>query len=172
MVNFHSLPPYQQGSYVILIIQFSICIVGTIGSVLLFAVFCRRRFIKLTFSLYMKLLAVCDAYVLINACRKFVYFFFGFNIDTTSLIVCKLDDYSSFVVAGLALWLLTLISVDRYVTIAYPHRFEWLKKVSIQVVIVLGFFVANFILYLVMPLYYQINNISSTQIGINLYVFF
>ena len=59
--------------------------------------------------------------------------YFELNLIDQSIIYCKLINYISFVLPSFNSWMLVIVSIDRFFSIAKPTRYSWRKKTSIQI---------------------------------------
>ena len=129
LLNYYSLNYYQQLTYIFQNLQIVVAAIGIVGNVLNFVVFMRKRFSNFSFSFYSKIMVVTDIIVLLHSFRHWAAFMFDDgNIDLVAQFFCTIDEYQPYVTSFISLWLLSLISVDRLITIAYPNRFNVIKK--------------------------------------------
>lgn len=128
VLNYYNLNTLQQLNYIFQNIQVLVGIFGIIGNVLNITVFMRKRFKSLSFSFYNIVLGVIDIIVLLHTFRHWAAFMFDADIDLVSQFFCTIDEYQPLIASHCSLLVLTLISVDRLITIAYPNRFNVIKK--------------------------------------------
>lgn len=96
-------------------------IVGISGNLLSIAVLSRQRMRFTTTSVYLRLLAVVDTFVLLVAVlRHVLYYYAGINIRAQTTVGCKLHSWISPSVSALSFWLLPVITVDRLLMVKYP----------------------------------------------------
>ena len=128
VLNYYNLNTLQQLNYIFQNIQVLVGIFGIIGNVLNITVFMRKRFKNLSFSFYNIVLGVIDIIVLLHTFRHWAAFMFDADIDLVSQFFCTIDEYQPLIASHCSLLVLTLISVDRLITIAYPNRLNVIKK--------------------------------------------
>jgi hypothetical protein len=101
-------------------------------------------------------MAISDTYVLLNSMRHWSSFILNINIDSTSIVICKLGEFTGFVFASMSVWLLALIAFDRMISIVYPSSrlAPLIQKRAFQSALVLLIFLVSFFLYIPMPINY------------------
>lgn len=127
-MNFYNLNNIQKINYMFLCLQISIAVIGIIGNALNIVVYMRKRFKNISFSFYNKVLALVDIIVLLHSSRHWAASMLDANIDTVAPFLCSSMEYLSVVATFTSLYLLMFISIDRLITIAYPNRFNVIKK--------------------------------------------
>lgn len=127
-MNFYNLNIIQKINYIFLCLQISIAVIGIIGNTLNIVVYMRKRFKNISFSFYNKVLAFVDIIVLLHSSRHWAASMLDANIDTVAPFLCSSMEYLSVVATFTSLYLLMFISIDRLITIAYPNRFNVIKK--------------------------------------------
>lgn len=158
MVDFNSLNYYQKWTYIVQNIQFAICIIGIISSTFTFVIFLRKRFRKISFCFYARIMALSDGFCLIYSIRHWAALILDQDLDFVSVGLCKLGEYSVFSFSSVSVWLLALIGFDRCLTIIYPNRFPFIRKLYFKSLMVGFVIVASFSMYLAMPIYYSYNS--------------
>lgn len=143
LLNYYNLNYLQQLNYIFHYLQIVISIIGIIGNVLNMIVFMRKRFANLSFSFYNKVLGVIDIIVLLHSFRHWAAYMFDSDIDLVSQFFCTIDEYQPLIASHCSLLLLTLISVDRLITIAYPNRFNIIKKKWFQSILIKNIYIIN-----------------------------
>lgn len=76
----------------------------------------------------MRIKVVSDSIALYYAFRYFSANILLFNIDASSVVMCKIGEYSGKISNYYSMCILTLNGLDRFVSIAYPNRFLYIKK--------------------------------------------
>lgn len=118
-------------------------IMGLIGTVLQFLVYSRKKLLKLSFSLYFRVISIVDAFILLHFIRFYIRVQFDFNITDKNEIVCKLVHYSIYVAGPISEWIMVAISADRLVAIVFPRRFMFIFRKQFQVIVLIVIFAAN-----------------------------
>lgn len=159
--------------YIVQNIQFGLGIVGSIASLLTFCVFSRKRFQNLSFSFYAKIMSLSDLFVLVNSMRHWSKLILNFDINSISTILCKFAEYSAYCFSSISVWLLALITFDRFITIIYPTRYGIFKKKCFQTILVMIIFICSHLLYLRIPLDNNLailvsNDSNSNQTNVSL----
>ena len=141
MADYESLSYYQQLTLRFQKIQLIFAIIGIVGGILNIFVFSRKALKSVSFSFYMKAIALCNIIASIHTIRN--------NLDTESIFFCKTDNYQAI---SVALWLINVISVDRMTTFVYSnnHRLQIFNKKWFKVAILFILIVCALII--IMPL--------------------
>ena len=81
----------------------------------------RKRMCMTTTSVYLRMLAIADSLVLLGpVLRAFVYNYTFTDIRALSLFSCRVHNWLSNSSVGTSCWLLSIIAVDRLLSIKYP----------------------------------------------------
>jgi hypothetical protein len=112
-------------------------VLGFIGNALTFAVFCRKKFEKISFCFYFKVMTISDTLVLADFCYNWAYrgkSNFVKAPHNSFKIFCKLKEFTYWIASSSSAWLLTLIALDRMLTIVFLQgRFKLLRKRKFQI---------------------------------------
>ena len=145
-------------------------VIGAIGNVFSFITFSRNKFRKTSFSLYFRVLAICDTFTLLYTINDMQNELFGIDLQNSSHFWCKTTNYWQYSVAPVSGWLLVVISMERMLNIIRPNKFLFMKNKKTQALICCLNFAYNFIFYIPMIVYkdYQEqeaqNDTNSTEI--------
>ena len=77
------------------------------------------------------------------------------------VIGCKIPSYLSFALNEFTIWISVVNSIDRYVSIKYPDRFNFRKSYTFQTIILSIVFVLSLILYF--PYYYFYDTVLTSN---------
>jgi hypothetical protein len=126
-----------------------VVIIGVIGNVLSFAVCSRPNLKNTVFSVYFRFVATVDTITLVlnTFLQKFINYQFNFNILTYSNDVCRLFKIVAWVLTVTSAWTLAIISLDRYISIAFPTRVSIRKNMWFQLTICFLLLVKDLIYY-------------------------
>lgn len=98
-----------------------IVIFGLIGNLFILKVFSRKRFTKiLQVKSFFRFLAIADSLFLIYIILIYLDVKLEIRVKSTSKIACKLLSYLGYVFGALPSWILTVISFERFVSVAFP----------------------------------------------------
>ena len=123
-----------------------IIIIGTIGNILAFIIFSRKRFENTIFATYFRfLLAVDTVGLLYLALGRFLKLRFNFIIRDINEPLCKLTMLLAYSVPPISAYFLVAISIDRWLTITKPTILLFRKKKSFQILVSFGIILSNFI---------------------------
>lgn len=125
---------------------------GLIGNPLAFAVFTRKRFEKVSFAFYYKVMAFTDTIVLIHSFNYWLSSFFKAGLPNMNQIFCKFTEFLQFVASSSSIFILSLIAFDRMLTIVFSQRFKTLREKKFQIFLVSCGLICCVGAYVVVPL--------------------
>ena len=144
-------------------ILFAIGIIGFIGNVFVIIVFSRKSLRKYSYSFYCLIMAISDICFLSYTFKDWSAQIFGAKLELVGTLICKIvfllpsyfDDFSTHI--------LTIISIDRMISIVYSRRFTIIKKRWFQSLVVA--IVALLVLsrHLILPIYANIIEVNQTN---------
>lgn len=152
-VNYASLNNFQRIDYIFQNIQLPFVFIGFIGNILVFCVYSRRRLRNYSYSFYCRVMAVCDNLTFIRIFGHWVRTVLGIYLNRIFPLACRLNEYQANVTAVASFLLLTVILIDRIVTLFNPDRFLVFKKRWFQVLVVFIAFIYSSALSVIMPIY-------------------
>ena len=167
MANYYSLNTFQQVTYIFNNIQLIEAIIGMIGNILVFIIFSRPTLKKHSYSFYCRVMAISDIGLLMIYFKSWASYVLDANLDTVSPFFCSISQYLPNFFGGLSITMLTLIALDRMITIVYSNQFGFIKKQWFQWLMVFICIVYNASVNLLPPLNNHIveigQNTNSTQ---------
>ena len=128
-------------------------VIGAIGNVFSFIIFSRNKFRKTSFSLYFRVLAICDTFTLLYTIYDMRKEMFGIDLQNGSFYWCKTAYYWLYSIAPVSGWLLVVISMDRMSSIIRPNKFLFMKNKKTQALICCLNFAFNLIFYIPLIVY-------------------
>jgi hypothetical protein len=138
--------------YAMTLTNIAIISVGIIGSILSFIVFNRKAFAKNSISIYCRALAIADSFMLFQLAVN-IGMVFNVNILILSNILCKLYFYASYGLSAIPGWILVAYSIDKLLCVSHQSaKFQFLKKKSSQIAIVVIIVTFNCALYVEYPI--------------------
>lgn len=97
-----------------------ILVFGLLGNLFILKVFSRKRFTKiLQVKSFFRFLAIVESIFLIFIIEMHLDKKYNIKLKSNSRIACKLVTYSSYVIGALPVWILTVISIERFVSVAF-----------------------------------------------------
>ena len=122
--------------------------IGLIGNGLSFAVMTRKSLRGQVTSFYIALLAVLDTITLfLGIFPQWILVAFEVDISTFSRSVCKIWSFSSIWVSDSVSWIVSLIAIDRFVNIIFPHKAKvWItlkRSIWVSIAVILFLFTIN-----------------------------
>ena len=107
----------------------AIILLGTIGNILSFIVFSRKKFKNTIFETYFRLLTITDTVTMLYPTGVFLKqkfpAFIGPDLD---IFGCIVFNYFTYTFPAISAWLLTLITFDRMVSIVFPTYLKSFRK--------------------------------------------
>lgn len=109
---------------------------GTIGNLFSFLIFLDKRFWSTPMGFYNAYVAIIG--ILIQYLGSLKYFFqvVTANPQNTSIIWCKILTYTIRPLDEIAAWIQLTITLDRYISVKYPQRFQFFRKRWFQTLII------------------------------------
>ena len=132
------------------IVYFSYPVIVSIDLVcncLAFIIFTRKKFRNTVFWIYFRFLVIFDSFSLFFPINSFLELAFEIRIKNFSNFLCKFQMYWVYSVYPMSSWTLALVSIDRFLSISFPNRFLFRKKVSVQIIACILIMAFNFIYF-------------------------
>lgn len=142
-----------------LILQYMIVVFTTIGiglNIVTFAIFTHKKFQRMAFSFYFRVLLVSDIFHMIINYRIFPKVVYTRSLDRAWIGLCELLEYLSYIAGAVSIWTIGLILLDRFLIIAYLQRISIIKKRKFQILAVFIVFVFNSLYYVTIPIYREV----------------
>lgn len=147
---------YDKTKFILGYVCLIIGVVGVIGSVLVIIVFSRRSLRKYSYSFYCKIMAISDMGFLSYAFIDWAANNLGASLLTVGPLSCQIVQFIPYAFANFSTHLLTVISIDRMITIVYPKQFLVVKKRWFQCLIVAIVAVIVLATNILIPLNYRL----------------
>ena len=125
----------------------SVNILGIIGNLISFIIFCRPVFRKNSISVYSCALALFDSFLAINQFYIDIYLSLDFFPPEHSDIVCKIYYYITTAFSGIPAWILVAFSIDKILSMRKSRRFEFIKKRAFQYGLIAVFAIGNILIF-------------------------
>ena len=125
----------------------SVFIYGVVGNLLCYKIYTSSPLRKQSVSIFFRVIAIIDTIVLANALLKFIAFKYELAITELNVFFCMFKSYFFYSIGPIAPWLMVYVSIDRFVSITYPKRFEFIFKLPFQISILVFVCVFNFSFY-------------------------
>ena len=132
---------------------------GLAGNLLGFTIFSNSELNQIGPRLIYKSLFLMDTFMITLIWQP--YFSFGFNKDLTlvSDMACHIYWYIDYIVAPISPILLCYISIERVASVVYSNKI--LKEKYVQIIALAVAVIFNFLYYIEVAFWYQINSVSS-----------
>ena len=133
--------------HVINILLVIVILLGYSGNFLCFKIFLSSKLKKYPISLYFRAISVFDSVMLIEAFLYYATINYGFNIKYVNDFFCKLKIYFFLATGPISGWLMVAVSIDRFMSIAYPTSFQIVHSFPTQLIITSFVVIYNYSLY-------------------------
>lgn len=96
-------------------------VIGVSGNILSFLIWSRKRMRESNSSIFLRILAVTDTFVLLIApLREFIFYVADLDIQEQNDVSCRIHNWLAFSVTSLSAWILSALSIDRLVFVKCP----------------------------------------------------
>lgn len=112
-----------------------ISLIGLVTNILSMIVFSRKKFQNTVFYIYFRFVAFFNILSMIIPINKFFEYNLNIWFRDFSDSLCKFRMYTFYVLQPMLGWSLVAVSIDRYLSIAYPSKFSFRKKTIFQVIV-------------------------------------
>lgn len=123
--------------------------IGIVGNALMFVVYSRGSLRKLSVSTYFRAMA------LVCLCQNIYYLLmleFWRDLSNTSQLLLEILAYLEFMITPIAAWLEVAASIDRFLAIVFPSRFNIIHRKFFQRAVIISISVYNVGLYAILIL--------------------
>jgi hypothetical protein len=110
-----------------------IALIGLAANCLSFLIFSRKKFKKTVFSIYYRFYLAFQILNLITPINKMLELNFAFHFTRISDFTCKIRHYYMNANYSISSTLLTVISIDRYLSICHSTKYFWRKNPTFQI---------------------------------------
>ena len=155
---------YERGYGMFKNIQALTGLIGIIANTLAIFVFKRKQLKKHSYSIYWKMKAFSDSFLLLHTFRHWAKYFLKADFDIISPFFCRFNDYQPYVAGTISILMECLITLDRLYTIVYPNRFKLIKQKRFQIAIISLVVIYSLLVCIKLPLNYRLDEISGTWI--------
>lgn len=114
-----------------------VIVFGLLGNFCVFKIYFSSKLRKNTLSLYFQAMSLIDSFMLIQMLNQSMLIYFGWDIRFQSDFTCKTTYYTSFSFGPMVAWMLVIISIDRFVNIAFPKKFSFLFRKEFQLFLII-----------------------------------
>lgn len=159
---------YQNVTFIFQNIQTVIGIIGIVGNFLGIMVFLGKRFRKYSYTFYWIALMLSDTILLIHTIRHWFNNVLGWNIDLLSPILCKINEYQPHVSSCISGLTVSIIAIDRYVTIVYRNQFVLLRRKWFRVTVISVVILYSLLVNLKIPLNYRYEVVFRDNLTIHI----
>jgi hypothetical protein len=128
-----------------------ILLIGLFGNIMGLIIVGKKKLVKIGPVIIYKCLFVSDNIYLIQII--FTYMPYAFNFDPINLsnIGCKIYNFFSYGLDALSPWCLVYISIEKFISVAYPNKRFIFKKNKNQIIYFILLFLFNILYHLNIP---------------------
>lgn len=122
--------------------------IGIIGNILMFIVFYQSASLsKLSVSTYFLAMSLANLFINLTWLKFFFEALLNFYTASRSNFLCKSNTFSVYMVSSTASWFLVAPGLDRFLTIAYPTRFQFMQRARFPLYTVICITIYNSLFY-------------------------
>jgi hypothetical protein len=125
----------------------AIIILGLFGNLFGLIVISKKKLVKIGSQIVYIALFIFDLLKFLLIFQPYTLFAFNIDITTFSSLICKTYFYINFAFGSISPFLNVYISVERYISIAYSAKKDFLRKKKIQLRFIIALILFNLILY-------------------------
>ena len=148
--------------------QLTIGIIGVVGNVLAIIILSRPSLRRFSYSFYCLVMAISDIGFLSHTFIDWSASYLKADLATVGQLFCSLSTFLPYYFGGVSTFLLTIISIDRMLTIVYPNRFTVLKKRWVQALIVIIVALISLLVGILTPFSFQLKVFNQTNSSIQI----
>ncbi len=112
----------------------TVCAISMLGNIFALIVFSRKSFQNTIFSTYFRLLTLFDILTILNGIDDLIILSGSDTYWTKSILICKFAYWINYLMPSISSWILSLISIDRCISIARPQKYLFRKKIKFQLI--------------------------------------
>lgn len=125
----------------------NVIIFGIIGNVLTYRVLSSKKLQQYPISIYLQAVSIFDSIMILNALIYFVNQKYSWDLTLLSDFFCKMRNYFLYGTGPVSPWLMVVVSLDRFINIAFPKRFLFIRRFSLQITLIIVIAIYNYTLY-------------------------
>ena len=125
----------------------NVIIIGLIGNFFVFKIFAFTKLKKCPISIYFRAIAIFDSIMFIEAVLSYARANFDFKINEENEFFCKFKIYFFFATGPISPWIIIVVSIDRFLSIAFPKKFLFMHKSRTQIILVCIVVIYNYAFY-------------------------
>lgn len=137
-VDFKSLSTYLQINYILANFEGIFSLVSVAGNLTTAYMFSRSNLRKFSFSFYIIFLAINDSFVMITGLTNWMKHVLGTDIELISTLLCVFSQYRIWTTSNISILFITLISLDRLLTVMYLNKFVIFKTRCFQLLLIVA----------------------------------
>ena len=139
-----------------------VALIGLMFNAFAFVIFSsRKRFQHTFFWIYFRFLIIFDCLSQFLPVNRFLELALDISIENISNFLCKFRYYYIYSVYPVSGWTLAIVSIDRFLSISFPNRFNIRKKCSFQICVCVFIMLFNFIYFSPVLFYYYLDEFND-----------
>ena len=146
------------------IFPIAVLVIGMFGNLLGLIVLARKHLKQIGPRHVYIYLFISDTCYIVQIIITFLYYAFNIHLSILSVMSCKVFIYFNYAFDAISPWLLVYISVEKLISIGYPHKRHLLRNYFTQFIYFAFILVSTCIYYLGIPFWYDImSHIDSSS---------
>ena len=125
-----------------------VCCLSIIGNILAFIVYSRKTFQNTIFSTYFRILTIFDTLTILNGIDDLIRLSGIDTYWTISKLTCRVAYLITYSIPSISSWILSIISIDRCLSIIKPAKYLFRKTIKFQLIVCLFIVLLNFAFHL------------------------
>lgn len=124
-------------------------IIGLIGNILMFLIYFKPNLRKLSVSVYFRAMALSNLFMNLELLIRVyvIKLLFNYTLHAHFRIACKLINFNIYAVGPMSAWFEVAASLDRFLTIVFPQRFNLIRKSKFLIPTAISIVIYNIIVY-------------------------
>jgi hypothetical protein len=151
---------------ILLDLYITVCAISIVGNILALIIFSRKTFQNTIFSTYFRFLTIFDILTILNGIDDLITLSGVGTYWTTSILTCKMAYLINYSMPSISSWILSLISIDRFLSIVKPVKYSFRKTVKFQLTACLIAVFFNFLFCIPITIFANINYQHTNETNI------
>ncbi len=142
-------------------------VIGLFGNAVCLKVLARKPLQRIGPCNIYRMLFIADSVYLAETTVIYLLFAFKINLTASSLVFCKIYVYLNYILGNFSPWFLCYISVEKWISIQYPHRRFFLRKNKNQFIYLAGLIVLSLSYHVGSVFFYDIIIYNENSMNMN-----
>lgn len=125
----------------------NVILLGLVGNFFVFKIFTFTKLKKCPISIYFRAIAIFDSIMFIESVLYYAGVNFDFKVNDSSEFFCRYKIYFFFATGTISPWIMIVVSIDRFLSIAFPKRFLFMHRSRTQLILISAVVIYNYAFY-------------------------